>query len=37
MAIASFTELDRIFTLSSPPIEEDVKAKMELLRRHKAS
>lgn len=37
MAIASFTELDRIFTLSSPSIEEAIKARMELLRRHKSS
>lgn len=37
MAIASSADLDRIFTLSDHPINEDIKARMELLRRHRAS
>jgi hypothetical protein len=37
MAIASSADLDRIFTLSDPLIKEDIKARMELLRRHRAS
>jgi len=37
MAIASSADLDRIFTLSDPPIKEDIKARMERLRRHRAS
>ena len=37
MAFASPADLDRIFTLSDLPIKEDIKARMELLRRHRAS
>ena len=36
MAIASSADLDRIFTRSDPPIKEDIKARMERLRRHRA-
>jgi hypothetical protein len=37
MAITSSPDLKRMFTLSDPSIKEDIKARMELLRRHRAS
>ena len=37
MAIASSSDFDKIFTLSDTPIRGNIKARMELLRRHRPS